>query len=291
MTTPPSRPDPRRNAWRDDLAAEALRGVVTAPRHVAGAVFQVVATAAGVRRWPRADAALDTEALYGECVTVYDFDNGWAWGQLARDGYVGYIPRGDLSADVTPVTHRISALGTHVYPRPDIKAPAKLRLSLNAEIAVTATDERFAELARGGYIATQHIVTRAAHAADFVAVAEKLLGSPYLWGGRTPLGIDCSGLVQLALEVAGCIAPRDSDMQAAELGAPLAVAPTLEGLQRGDLVCWRGHIGIMRDCRTVLHANAYHMAVASEPLANAVARISRDGEPPIGFRRLSGRAA
>lgn len=164
-------------------------------------------------------------------------------------------------------------------------------LSLNAEVAVTESDGGFARLATGGYVVTQHIGARGTHAPDFVAVAERLIGAPYLWGGRTPRGIDCSGLVQLALEAAGIPAPRDSDMQAAEMGVSLAIGDDLGGLRRGDLVCWQGHIGVMRDAQMLLHANAQHMAVASEPLPEAVARIAAGGARPIGFRRLAGLSA
>lgn len=286
MTPTPPGPDPRRNAWRGDLAAEALRGIVAVPRYVAGTTYQVRAATASVRRQPHADAVLDTEALHGARVTVFELSDGWAWVQLVRDGYVGYVRREDLSSDIVDATHRVSALGAHVYPRPDIKAPAIERLGLNAEVAVVQIDGRFARLAGGGFVVTQHLAVCNERAADFVTVAEHLIGSPYLWGGRTPLGIDCSGLVQIALEAAGFAAPRDSDMQAAEVGAPLAVAGSYQGLRRGDLVCWPGHIGIMRDAGTLLHANAHHMAVASEPLADAMARIGADGTKPTGFRRL-----
>lgn len=278
------RPDRRRNPWRDDLASEDLRGVVAAPRFVTGALSQVSVPVAGLRREPHADALLDTEALMGETVRLLDAAGGWAWVQLARDDYVGYLPATALRSEVTPATHRVIVPATLVFAGDDIKTPHVASLSLNAEVTVEGQGERLSRLATGGFVPSRHIAQLNHAADDFVAVAEQFIGTPYLWGGKTRAGIDCSGLVQIALQAAGVPAPRDSDMQATEVGEPVDIAPSLEGLRRGDLVCWKGHIGIMRDAWTLLHANAWHMAVASEPLEAAV---SRTGSRPFGFRRLA----
>jgi cell wall-associated NlpC family hydrolase len=283
--------DPRLNAYRDDLAAEALRGEVAAPRFAEGEARQVTNGVAPVRRAPRADAGMDTEVLFGETVTVYDEASGWCWVQLTRDGYVGYVPATALGAELTPFTHRVSAVGTFVYPVADIKTPPLMALTLNAKLTILDEDERFARLAGGGYVISRHIAERGRHAVDFVEIAERFIGSPYLWGGRTRRGIDCSGLVQVALEAAGIIAPRDSDMQQSGLGEEVLVPADLEGLQRGDLVFWRGHVGIMTDSVFLLHANAHHMATAIEPLGEAVGRNASAGSPPAAIKRLSALAA
>jgi cell wall-associated NlpC family hydrolase len=279
--------DPRRNAYRDGLAAEALRGLVKAGRYLKGELRQVGAPAMPVRREPRFDATLDTEALRGEMVTVYHESEGWAWVQLSRDGYVGYMPSEGLASEIVPPTHRISVLRTYVYPRPDGKTPPLALLSLNAHVAVPGTEGRFLALTGGGYLFAGHVAPVGKAEPDFVAVAETFLGTPYLWGGRTSVGLDCSGLVQLALEAAGHTAPRDADMQAAELGRAISWRPSTR-LRRGDLVFWEGHVGIMTSAKDFLHANAFHMAVEVEPFAAARRRIKAAGYEVSCVRRLPG---
>ncbi|HXF54151.1 MAG TPA: C40 family peptidase [Hyphomicrobiaceae bacterium] len=286
MTGAAARPDPRRHAWREDLAAESLRGQVEAPRYVAGEPHHVIRPAIALRREPQFTASIETEALFGEAVTVYDITDGWAWAQLERDRYVGYLPADALRRGVAATTHRVSAIGTFIYSAADIKAPPLMHLSLNAQVAVVERQERFSRLAGGGFVVNRHIIERDRYARDFVDVAERLIGTPYLWGGRTRLGLDCSGLVQIAMEAAGIRCPRDTDMQQAELGSEVLVPASLEGLKRGDLVFWRGHVGIMVDGLMMVHANAHHMAVAVEPLAVAVERIGKSEGGMASVRRL-----
>lgn len=283
--------DPRRHAYRPDLAAEALRGKVRAPRHVAGEVRQVVHAAAGLWTRPDAREGWTTQALYGELVTVYDERDGWAWVQLAHDRYVGYLRADALSSQPTPPTHRVAAPATALYAAPDAKALTRMQLSMNALVSVAQPGPGFARLADGSFVPSRHLAELGAFAADFVAVAGRFLGTPYVWGGKTRQGLDCSGLVQVAMHAAGLECPRDSDMQMAELGTEVAVRKDLAGLQRGDLVFWRGHVGILTDAATLLHANAHHMAVAAEPLMGAVERIARCGSAIAAIRRIEpGRA-
>jgi cell wall-associated NlpC family hydrolase len=265
--------DRRLNPVRPDLAAESLRGLVDAPRYVTGQAKRVVAASAPLRRFPDASAPLETEALYGESVTVFDDDGGWAWAQLDRDRYVGYLPLASLAAPSEP-THRVATLRSHAYPGPSIKLPPRLALSLGARLAIARQDGNFAVTEDGLCLWSRHLSELSVREPDYVAVAERFLETPYLWGGRTSEGIDCSGLVQTALAAAGLTSPRDSDMQEAGLGEPLANDTPL---RRGDLVFWKGHVGIMRDSAALLHANGWHMRVISEPLNEARDRIAANG--------------
>ena len=270
--------DPRRNAFRPDLAAATLEGKVEAERYLAGTVGQVIHPTVPLRKVPDITRGLETEALFGEAVTVYDEAEGWAWVQLARDGYVGYVPADAIrSGPLIAPTHRVQTLGTFVYAAPDIKTPPLMHLPLNALATVTGGDDRFAALLSGGYVIARHLATLDRPARDFVEIAERLIGTPYLWGGCTRIGIDCSGLVQTSLLAANVVAPRDSDMQKAELGADVAITEDYDGLERGDLVFWAGHAGIMTDGVMIVHANAHHMMVATEPLPEAAVRIAKSG--------------
>jgi len=285
-----SHPDRRVNAYRDDLAAETLRGLVDVPNYTQGETRQVVAAAAPLRRAPRFDAPLETEILHGERVTVYDENEGWAWAQGEQDSYVGYIPSDDLVTKTPEATHRVRALRTHIYPAPDIKVPPLDLLSMNARLCVAEEMGRFAKLEDGRFAIAAHLVPTSDAAEDFVAVALEFLGTPYLWGGRTSIGVDCSALIQLALQASGFDCPRDSDMQEAALGEALPDRLNQSAYARGDLVFWKGHVGVMLDDTRLLHANAHHMATAIEPVAEAISRIEALEGPVSSVRRGAGAA-
>jgi cell wall-associated NlpC family hydrolase len=279
--------DPRVTPARTDLAAKELEGKVAAARYVAGVVHEVIEPQAPLRGEPSHDAPLLTEALKGERVTIYEKnDEGWAWGQLAADGCVGWLSANALAPPGAPPTHKVTALRTLVFPGPSIKLPPREALPLGARVAVARREDRMAVTQSGGYLPAVHLAPLDVHETDFVAVAERFLGVPYLWGGKTMLGLDCSGLVQIALSACGIACPRDSDTQEEVLGAPLAATADRSDLKRGDLVFWKGHVAIVRDRSTFLHANAFHMAVAIESIDAAVDRIRGAGGEITGMRRL-----
>ena len=280
--------DPRITPARRDLAAKHLAGVVESQRFVEGQPYEIGAPQAPVRKAPSHDAELLTEALKGERVTIYDIgEDGWAWGQLAGDGYVGFMPANALCTAGVPSTHKVSALRTFVYPGPSIKLPPTETISFGCRLAITSADGTFAITAAGGHVPVLHLAPVEMREIDFVAVAERFVGAPYLWGGKTSLGIDCSGLSQLALNACGIPCPRDTDMQEQALGSALARPQELGQLRRGDLIFWKGHMAIVRDEATLVHANASrHMAVAFESTAEAIARIRATGSDVTSIRRL-----
>ncbi len=279
--------DRRLNAYRDDLADARLQGAVTALRFTAGRPARISVPVADMRRQPSAAAGVDTQLLMGDAVSVFDEDSGYAWVQCGRDGYVGYVEAGAVAPRSDPATHLVSAPRTFLYPEPDIKQPPRAALSMGSAVAVAefveVRDTGYAMLATGGAVIAAHLQPADMFAPDYVGFAETLIRTPYLWGGSSAFGIDCSGLVQLSMRMAGRDVLRDSDMQAAHLGAPLDLAR--KQLQRGDLVFWKGHVAIMTDDATVIHANGATMDVALEPLGAAIERIARLYGQPTGYRR------
>jgi cell wall-associated NlpC family hydrolase len=251
---------------------------------------EVVDPQAPVLRSPSPDAALDTQALKGERVTVFETTpEGWCRGALEADGYAGWLPANALTAPGPAATHKIAVPRTLVFPGPSIKLPPLEGLSLGCRLAVARIEEPFAVLHSGGYVPARHLARIDTFALDMVAVAEQFLHVPYLWGGKTSLGLDCSGLVQIALTACGLPCPRDSAVQQQALGVALAPAPELSALRRGDLLFWKGHVAIVRDPVTLIHANAFHMAVAIEPISAAIARITAAGSELSSVRRLGTR--
>lgn len=282
--------DGRVHAIRADLADARLQGEVAAQRFAPGRPARVAAAVADLRKEPRADSAMNSQFIYGDDVLVFDQAAGWAWVQGTRDGYVGYVADGALGAREATPTHLVSVARTFLYPGPDLKFPRVGELSMGSAVAVADFAEtrgtRYAVLVSGKAIVAAHLRPVGEHAGDYVAVAETFLGTPYLWGGTTGFGIDCSGLVQLSMRMAGRDVLRDTDMQAETIGAPVEPGPDFSGLRRGDLVFWKGHVAIMTDDRSMIHANGHTMLVSREGLKEAIERIGYLYGGPTGFRRV-----
>ncbi|ODA92985.1 peptidase P60 [Mesorhizobium sp. SEMIA 3007] len=281
--------DARLHAFRSDLADARLKGEVSADRFVAGRPARISASVADIRKAPRADAGVNTQALFGDDVLVFEDAEGWAWIQAERDGYVGYVANTMLGGRDHAPTHIVSVPRTFLYPGPDLRFPIAGQLSMGSTVTVTGAFEtrgtHYAVLPSREAIIAGHLRPIGEIAADYVAVAETFLGTPYLWGGASGFGIDCSGLVQLAMRMAGKNVLRDSDMQAASIGEPLEPGPNYAGLRRGDLVFWKGHVAAMTDAETMIHANGHTMLVSREGLKDAIARIGYLYGGPTGFRR------
>jgi len=278
--------DRRVTPWRAEVASKHLEGKVKAARFVEGRRMEVIAPQASLRREPLPDAPLATEALKGERVTVYDANaEGWAWGQLAGDDYVGWLPSAALAPPGPAPTHRVAALRSFVFPGPSIKLPPLEALPFGATLNITRIEDRLAVTPSNGHVPAAHLAPIGDKERDFVAVAERFVGAPYLWGGKTTLGLDCSGLVQIALSAWGRSCPRDSDMQERVLGAAVDHTASSFEFERGDLIFWAGHVAIARGCDSLVHANAFHMATVIEPAAEAIARIRDIGSEITSVRR------
>ncbi|MET0336360.1 MAG: NlpC/P60 family protein [Caulobacter sp.] len=273
--------DPRLTLARPDLAAIGLEGLVRADLFAEPRRMVVTTPAAALRKAPSTDAEQWDQLLFGEAFDVLEEAGGFCWGQAARDGYVGFVDSAALAPVGELATHRVSAIRTYAFSKPDIKSKPAGLYSLNALVAIEAREGRFAKAAGGGWFIDAHLAPLGEFDSDPAAVAERFIGAPYQWGGRESLGLDCSGLVQQALYACGRACPRDTDMQAASLGEPI----TQDQLRRGDLVFWKGHVVMMLDEARIIHANAHFMDVTIEPLADALARIGAVYGAPTAFRR------
>lgn len=274
--------DPRTTLARPDLAAEELKDSVDAERYIEGHMFRVSSDRTALRRAPDVSLGLDTVLLHGERFRVLEIADGWAWGQSELDGYVGYVAKKHLAnAEGYAPTHRVTSRTAQIYRTPELKVPPIHSLPFGAQIQVTDARDGYSAIAPHQWLPTPLLSPINHPAKDWIDVAESFRGTPYVWGGRSSLGLDCSALVQLSLQAAGQPCPRDSDMQEAQLGETLADdAPA----KRGDLVFWKGHVGIMLTKTRLLHANAHHMCVAAEPLSAAVKRINAAGDGPVTRR-------
>ena len=249
-------------------------------------VMQVSAGVAALRTSPSPDAIMTSQALHGERVELHREDGEYGFVQCTRDKYTGWVLLAALSAPVLETTHRVSALRTYAYSEPDLKSPPHYLLSLNAEIVQSGEQDGYIKDSRGGWVSRKHLVPASEFGDDPALIAERFVGTPYLWGGRESLGLDCSGLTIAAYEACGVLLPRDSDMQRAWCGEEIQNWDQPGALERGDLVFWKGHVGIMTGDTDVIHSNAHHMATAKEPLSGAVERIAKHYGEPIGARRI-----
>lgn len=267
---PSARLDPRVHAYRRDLAHVALAPHVGAQHYAEPQPQRVITALAPVRKAPDDMAEQVSQLLRGEPFDVLDVGPAYSWGQCGLDGYVGYVPNACLGEAMAP-THRVAVPHAQAFTTASIKARPACDLLLGAHLRVVGATGEFLELDDGSFVRQRLLaLLDAPRPADWVSVAETLMHTPYGWGGRSRLGIDCSGLVQIAVQTCGIVAPRDSDQQRDQLGTPVAID---QPPQRGDLVFFPGHVGLMMDATTLLHANAHHMAVVAEPLATVIARV------------------
>jgi hypothetical protein len=281
--------DPRLTPARADLAAAHLKGEVAATHFSEGHLARLVVPSAALRREPHALAAMETQLLFGEDFIVYERKKGWAWGQATLDDYVGFVEESALTSAKVTLTHsplhRVKVLRSFVYAAPDMKSSALMSLGFNARLTLLADELPFFTIDLGadrrGYVMGAHIAPFSERQ-DPIDVSQLFLGTPYLWGGRDGIGMDCSGLVQAALLAAGLNCPRDTDMQEKALG----ISVDENTVQRGDLIFWPGHVGIMRDRDMLIHANAHHMKVTCEALQNATDRILKSGASISSVRRI-----
>ena len=258
------------------VAAMHLAGQVAAERFVAGEPRVLLRPVTDLCKAP--DGARDRQLLRGAPVTVFEDHDGWSFVQAA-DGYVGYVPT-DRLGPAPDHSHFVGTPATHAYAEEDFKSPEVMALPLGARVTVLDERRKFFET-DAGFIPKKHLRPMDQPFDDPATVAQLHFGVPYLWGGNSTRGIDCSGLVSAGMTLCGQSCPGDSDMQQS-----LGVA-TNEPPQRGDLFFWKGHVAMMVDTDTLIHANAHHMAVAYEPLAQAIARIEAQGDGPVtAHRRL-----
>jgi Bacterial dipeptidyl-peptidase Sh3 domain/NlpC/P60 family len=272
--------DKRLHACRDDLADARLRNAVVAEAYVEGEDLRCIAPLAALHKSPAPNAMQLTQVLMGETVRVFERKVGWAWVQLLKDGYVGYVREDRLASSMGDITHHVTTPLAHLFAKADLKSTPAINVPMNAGFSVVNGSGDYLQVGPGQFVYAQHCAPLAT--SDYVSVAELFVRAPYLWGGKSAMGVDCSGLVQVSMQACGLDCPRDSDMQETALGIDM----TDQKLRRGDLVFWKGHVGMMQDAKTLLHANAHHLMVVSEPLAQAVARISAKGSEITSIKRL-----
>lgn len=281
--------DRRLNAYRPDLADERLSGKVEASRFTTGTLMQVSASVVDLRSEPRPDSGPQTQIIFGDMVRVFEEQDGWSWVQAERDGYTGYVSSASLEKPTADATHMVIVPRTFIYPGSDLRFPHTKALSLGSRVRIIGSAEtrgtQYALLENGEALIATHLAPLDQHAADYVAVAETLLHTPYLWGGTSGFGIDCSGIVQLSMWVSGRKVLRDSDMQQNTLGEIVEPDDDYSNLKRGDLVFWKGHVAICASPDMLIHASGHTMTVTLEPLRDAIKRIAYLYDLPTLIRR------
>ncbi len=276
--------DARLNAYRPDLADERLRNEVRAQAYTAGKPASAIAPLVALRKQPHPEAPCETQILYGEEVTVFDEHDGWSWVQISRDRYVGYVETAALGRHVAQAAHQVIVPASLIWHLPDLKTPPVGRFYMTSTLSVSRIEGDYARLIDGRYMIARHLAALSMPLRDPASIAMMYEYTPYLWGGKTYAGLDCSGLVQIAWHACGLDCPRDSDMIETSIGEPIEPS-SLRPLRRNDLVFWKGHVGMMLDESRLIHANGHHMLVKVEPLHEAVERIARLYGPVTGYRR------
>ncbi len=281
--------DPRTTPARPDIAFESLKGKIEATRFTRGKVMTISTPLADLRYGPRNTEGLLTQGLLGEQFRVLDSHAGWAFGQLLTDGYVGYLEEKNLASHYPEANYRVSVPLTHIYPVPDLKTPIRMALPFGAKLCANPGDARegFAEVKGLGWVYAKHLVALGDRMEDFISTAKGFLNSPYLWGGRSTSGLDCSALVQLSLMAAGIPCPRDTDQQQKAVGHSTSNIPDVALAREGDLVFFPGHVGFLLGDNRLLHANAYHMRVTIDNVNEVADRVKKDHPSGIlDIRRL-----
>ncbi len=281
--------DRRITPARNDLAADWLRDKVKAEHYVAGAPRTVIRDGAPLYFTPERSATMESQLIHGEVFQVYEERNGWCWGQNLTDNYVGYVPAADLAAGVPAPDHQIAALHAHLYTEPDLKRPTAGMISMSGRVKIVDVEGRFCRIASGHWLHSRHLVSLGYTTQDLVGTAVKFIGVPYLWGGRTAQGLDCSSLVQIALAMAGIPAPRDSDLQEASVGTPVAMdnPQDFSRITEGDLVYFPGHVGFFVNGWRFLHANAFDMQVSLHGFSDVLDRANADNAGVTSIRRVT----
>lgn len=273
------------NPYRDDIAAIKLKGIIEAPNFVEPQKMQINTLSAFLKTEPNIESPSLNEALLGDIFEVYEIKNGFAWGQLERDDYVGYIETSALGDNIFTPSHKIKTIRTYGFKEPSIKSRIVSTFSLGAKISPKGEIQNgFYDCGEFGFVFAKHVCPIDEFYDDPAQIAQMYLGAPYTWGGNSSIGVDCSGLAQNSFKACGINLPRDARMQEA-LGQNIEIKPDLSGLKRNDLIFWQGHVAIMVDETNIIHANAYHLMTVIEPLQEANERYLGNNLPIRTIRR------